>query len=85
MGRCAMDGLLRVIVCATFVAGEAFSSADEAVGEAGRTWDYVVLGGSIGTQWMEHYGAMIEADLSVEVVYHDHYFPFKKVSELLEE
>ncbi|PUB11104.1 SGNH/GDSL hydrolase family protein [Yoonia sediminilitoris] len=48
-----------------------------------QTWDYVVLGNSIGTLWFEHYGAMIESDQSVKVIYHNHYVPLQKVSALL--
>ena len=47
------------------------------------TWDYVVLGNSIGTLWFEHYGAMIESDQSVKVIYHNHYVPRQKASALL--
>ena len=50
---------------------------------ASQTWDYVVLGNSIGTLWFEHYGAMIESDQSVEVNYHNYYVPRQKASALL--
>ncbi len=48
-----------------------------------ETWDYVILGSSIGTWWAEHYGDLVESDLGVELIYHDYYVGGQKVSELL--
>lgn len=50
---------------------------------AGETWDYVVLGSSIGTWWAEYYGNLIEADLGVKLIYHDYYVGSQPVSGLL--
>ncbi len=50
---------------------------------AGETWDYVVLGSSIGTWWARYYGDLMESDLGVEIVYHDYYVGSQLVSNLL--
>ncbi|SMX24060.1 SGNH/GDSL hydrolase family protein [Boseongicola aestuarii] len=74
-----------IVAIVASLSGATFAKADETPsGVAGQTWDYVALGGSIGAQWMKHYGALIESDLSVEIVYYDHSFPFQKVSALRE-
>jgi len=39
----------------------------------GDTWDYVILGSSIGTWWARIYGDMVESDLGVKIRYHDYY------------
>jgi lysophospholipase L1-like esterase len=51
---------------------------------AGETWDYVILGSSIGTWWAEYYGDLIESDLGVKLIYHDYYVSAQPVSGLLE-
>jgi hypothetical protein len=51
---------------------------------AGETWDYVILGSSIGTWWAENYGALIEADLGVKIVYHSYYVGGQPVGKLLQ-
>jgi len=51
---------------------------------AGETWDYVILGSSIGTWWAENYGALIEADLGVKIVYHSYYVGGQPVGQLLQ-
>ena len=50
-----------------------------------KTWDYVILGGMIGT-WRstEYYGDYIETDLGVTIVRHDYMWPEQMVSQLLE-
>ena len=50
-----------------------------------KTWDYVILGGMIGT-WRstEYYGDYIENDLGVTIVRHDYMWPEQMVSQLLE-
>ncbi len=45
---------------------------------AGQTWDYVVLGSSIGTWWHEEYGKLVESDLGVRISYH-YYFVANQV------
>jgi len=50
---------------------------------AGETWDYVVLGSSIGTWWAPYYGDLMESDLGVKIVYHDYYVGSQPVSGLL--
>ena len=51
---------------------------------SGETWDYVILGSSIGTWWAENYGALIEADLGVKIVYHSYYVGGQPVGKLLQ-
>jgi len=51
---------------------------------AGQTWDYVVIGSSIGTWWMAHYGSLLESNLSVKIVYKSYYVANQKVSALLD-
>ena len=51
---------------------------------AGETWDYVILGSFIGTCWAENYGALIEADLGVKIVYHSYYVGGQPVGKLLQ-
>jgi lysophospholipase L1-like esterase len=51
---------------------------------AEETWDYVILGSSIGTRgWTEYYGDYIETDLGVTIVRHDYYVSDQKASMLL--
>ncbi len=50
---------------------------------SGETWDYVILGSSIGTWWAEYYGDLVESDLGVELLYHNYYVGSQTVSELL--
>ncbi len=48
------------------------------------TWDYVILGSSIGTwEWPEYYGEYIENDLGVNVKLHNYSVNFQSVSGLL--
>ncbi len=50
----------------------------------GETWDYVILGSSIGTWWARCcYGALMESDLGVKILYHDYYVGSQPVSSLL--
>lgn len=49
----------------------------------GETWDYVVLGSSIGTWWTKYYLELIESDLGVKIQYHYYYVPSQPVSALL--
>jgi lysophospholipase L1-like esterase len=52
--------------------------------KAEETWDYVILGSSIGTRgWTEYYGDYIETDLGVTIVRHDYYVSDQKASMLL--
>lgn len=52
--------------------------------EAAETWDYVILGSSIGTLgWTEYYGDYIETDLGVTIVRHDYYVSVQTASMLL--
>ncbi len=46
---------------------------------AGETWDYVILGSSIGTWWAEYYGDLIESDLGVKLNYRIYYTPNQSV------
>ena len=50
-----------------------------------KTWDYVILGGMIGT-WRstEYYGNYIETDLGITIVRHDYMWPEQMASQLLE-
>ena len=49
-----------------------------------KTWDYVILGSSIGTWgWTEYYGDYIENDLGVNIVSHSYYVPSQRASMLL--
>ncbi|HEC62206.1 MAG TPA: SGNH/GDSL hydrolase family protein [bacterium] len=50
---------------------------------AGETWDYVILGSSVGTWWAEYYGDSIESDLGVKLFYLSHYVGAQPVSGLL--
>ncbi len=50
---------------------------------AGETWDYVVLGSSIGTWCAEYYRDLMESDLGVKILYHDYYVASQPVSDLL--
>ena len=77
-------GFLGALTTAALISAMPSARADgRSPDVAGQAWDYVVLGSSIGTQWSGHYGTLIETDLSVQVIYHDYYFPFKKVLALL--
>ena len=50
-----------------------------------KTWDYVILGSSIGTWgWTEYYGDYIKNDLGVTIVRHDYFMPTQMASMLLE-
>ena len=50
-----------------------------------KTWDYVILGSSIGTWgWTEYYGDYIETDLGVNIVRHSYYVPSQRASMLLQ-
>ena len=51
---------------------------------AGETWDYVILGSSIGAWWAKYYGELIESDLGVKLIYHDYWASAQRVSGLLE-
>ena len=49
-----------------------------------KTWDYVILGSSIGTWgWTEYYGDYIETDLGVNIVSHSYYVSSQRASGLL--
>jgi len=50
----------------------------------GETWDYVILGSSIGTWWAENYGALMESDLGVKIVYHSYSAHNQSVGQLLQ-
>jgi len=50
---------------------------------AAETWDYVILGSSIGAWWAEYYGDLVESDLGVKLVYRNHWAPGQLVWELL--
>jgi hypothetical protein len=51
-----------------------------------KTWDYVILGGAIGTWgWTEYYGDYIETDLGVTIVRHDYHWPMQWASMFLED
>ena len=50
-----------------------------------KTWDYVILGSSIGTWgWTEYYGDYIETDFGVTIVSHSYYVGSQRASMLLE-
>jgi len=49
-----------------------------------ETWDYVILGSSIGTWWAENYGTLMESDLGVKIVYHSYYVGAQSVGALLQ-
>ena len=50
-----------------------------------KTWDYVILGSSIGTSgWPEYYGDYIENDLGVTVVSHNYSTSYQDAAGLLE-
>ncbi len=49
----------------------------------GQTWDYVVLGSSIGTWWSKNYGRLLESSLSVRIVYHDYAVGEQTIANLL--
>ena len=51
---------------------------------AGETWDYIILGSSIGTWWAQNYGALVEADLGVKIDYHSYYVGGQPVGQLLQ-
>ena len=51
--------------------------------DTNETWDYVILGSSIGTLWAEDYGALMESDLGVKIIYHNYYVGYQPVSGLL--
>ena len=51
---------------------------------AGKTWDYVILGSFIGTCWAENYGALMESDLGVKIVYHSYSIIEQTVGQLLQ-
>ncbi len=49
-----------------------------------KTWDYVILGSSIGTWgWTEYYGDYIETDLGVTIISHSYYVGSQRASGLL--
>jgi hypothetical protein len=48
----------------------------------GQTWHYVVLGNSVGTWWARNYGALLETDLGVKIVYHDYYVGSQQLDHL---
>jgi hypothetical protein len=51
-----------------------------------KTWDYVFIGGAIGTfGWTEYYGDYIETDLGVTIVLHDYHWPMQWASMFLED
>lgn len=76
---------LLVVLAVLLLFSEACATSRNALPDvSGQTWDYVVLGSSIGTWWSEYYGEMIESDLGVELVYHDYYRGQQKISSLLQ-
>jgi lysophospholipase L1-like esterase len=48
-----------------------------------ETWDYVILGSSTGTYWAEYYGALVESDLGVKLIYHNYFVSGQRLWELL--
>jgi hypothetical protein len=76
-----------IAVAATLVALASCTTARMAETPApavvrGQTWDYVVLGNSVGTLWSRNYGAHLEADLAVKIVYHDYYVASQQLGTL---
>lgn len=48
-----------------------------------KTWDYVILGSSIGTWWWPAYARFLESDLGVRIVPHQHSVSSQTVENLL--
>jgi lysophospholipase L1-like esterase len=65
------------------VLGTCATTAPEAPESDVETWDYVVLGNSVGAWWAEDYGDLVESDLGVKLVYRNHWAPGQMVWELL--
>jgi lysophospholipase L1-like esterase len=49
----------------------------------GETWDYIILGSSIGTWWAQYYGDLVESDLGVKLIYRSYYESHQSVFGLL--
>jgi lysophospholipase L1-like esterase len=51
---------------------------------AGETWDYVILGSSIGTWWTPFYSTSLRNDLGVKLSNHTYFVPYQSAYGLLE-
>jgi len=80
--KCRMSLILALILSLLLI-GCASQQVTMLPDVRGETWDYVVLGSSIGTWWARCYGELMKSDLGVKIVYHDYYVASQWVSALL--